>query len=212
MDPVTEPVWFSGTTVIVPTASLSESSSVAGLIEEHLRGVRVRVGMAYALVEPHDPDTQLLDRVREVLASSRTGGIAPSTSDRVHTFDVHYDGADLAAVAGALDLSVDALITHHEATTWRVAKLGFAPGFGYLVAVEPSVDWTAVSRLDTPRRAVPNGSIGLAAGMSCIYPSGMPGGWPLLGRTEAVLFDPTNEADPTLLHPGDTVRFVRGDS
>jgi KipI family sensor histidine kinase inhibitor len=84
-----------------------------------------------------------------------------------------------------------------------VAFTGFAPGFGYLTGLPESL---RQSRLDTPRTRVPAGSVGVAGEFAGIYPRASPGGWRLLGHTDAVLFDPRAER-PTLLAPGDRVRF-----
>jgi len=50
--------------------------------------------------------------------------------------------------------------------------------------------------------------VGLAAGFSGAYPRETPGGWRLIGRTPAPLFDPTADAaSSVLLAPGALVRF-----
>ena len=72
------------------------------------------------------------------------------------------------------------------------------------------LDWSSVSRRDRPRDRVPAGSVALAAGMSAVYPEEMPGGWQLLGRTPARMFDAAHESAPSLLRHSDTVRFVGG--
>jgi KipI family sensor histidine kinase inhibitor len=122
--------------------------------------------------------------------------------------DVVYDGDDLAECAALLGLSAEALVEAHTTARWRVAFTGFAPGFGYLV----SADWPFdVPRLASPRSRVPAGSVGLAAGFSGVYPRETPGGWRLIGRTDAMLFDPAragmDAASPALLAPGTRVRF-----
>ncbi len=87
--------------------------------------------------------------------------------------------------------------------------MGFAAGFGYLVPTGPSLlDWSAVARRDRPRDRVPAGSVALAAGMSAVYPEAMPGGWHLIGQTSVRMFDATDAGSPSLLHPGDLVRFI----
>ena len=124
---------------------------------------------------------------------------------------VDYSGADLAEVAGLLSCGVDEVVSAHQEQAWSVAMMGFAAGFGYLVPIgRPLLDWSSVPRRDRPRDRVPPGSVALAAGMSAVYPEAMPGGWQLLGSTAARLFDAGADASPTLLHPGDVVRFVGG--
>lgn len=116
-----------------------------------------------------------------------------------------YDGADLAATAELLGISVDRLVQDHAAAEWRVAFTGFSPGFGYLV----SSDWVhEVPRLATPRTAVPAGAVGLAAEFSGVYPRSSPGGWRLIATTDLQLWDPA-ATPPALLLPGTLVRFQR---
>ncbi|MFM7064108.1 MAG: 5-oxoprolinase subunit B family protein, partial [Actinomycetes bacterium] len=122
---------------------------------------------------------------------------------------VRYDGPDVDDVARLLGCSRQALTDAHHAQEWTVAMVGFAPGFGYLVPDGPSLlDWSSLPRRSSPRKQVPVGSVAIAAGMSGIYPTVMPGGWHLIGRTDVPMFDPADESRPALLRPGDRVRFV----
>ena len=66
------------------------------------------------------------------------------------------------------------------------------------------------ARLPSPRLRVPAGSVGIGGRQTGVYPVESPGGWRLVGRTPARLFDP-ERADPFLVHAGDTVRFVAVD-
>jgi KipI family sensor histidine kinase inhibitor len=127
-------------------------------------------------------------------------GMPEPASDSV-VLPVRYDGPDLASVADLLDLSPEAVVALHTGSTWTAAFGGFAPGFAYLVPGH--------ARLEVPRRAesrvvVPAGAVGLAGGFSGVYPRASPGGWQLLGTTDAVLWDAERGA---LLRPGTTVRF-----
>lgn len=135
-------------------------------------------------------------------------GIAPratrQSGRRVVEIEVHYDGPDLDAVAQLTGLSVADVIAAHTGRTWQVAFGGFAPGFFYLAGGDPRLD---VPRRSEPRTAVPVGAVGLAGPFSGIYPRSSPGGWQLLGHTDAVLWD-TDRTPPALLNPGWTVRFV----
>ena len=117
--------------------------------------------------------------------------------------DVVYDGADLAAVAELTGLSAGGVVEAHTGTAWRVGFGGFAPGFAYLVGGDPRL---AVPRRSEPRTRVPAGSVGLAGEFSGVYPRESPGGWQLIGRTDAVLWD-TDRPQPALLMPGMWVRF-----
>jgi KipI family sensor histidine kinase inhibitor len=96
------------------------------------------------------------------------------------------------------------VVSAHTATPWRVGFGGFAPGFAYLVGGDPRLE---VPRRAEPRPSVPAGAVGLAGRYSGIYPRSSPGGWQLIGHTDAVLFD-VDADPPALLQPGMTVRFV----
>lgn len=117
---------------------------------------------------------------------------------------VRYDGVDLPEVARLTGLSPAEVVRRHTAPEYLVAFLGFAPGFPYLLGLDPAL---AVPRRDTPRTSVPAGSVGLAGGQTGIYPQATPGGWQLLGRTDLVLFDAQRDP-PALLAAGDRLRFV----
>ncbi|HET7396453.1 MAG TPA: allophanate hydrolase subunit 1 [Gammaproteobacteria bacterium] len=120
-----------------------------------------------------------------------------------HEFAVRYDGPDLQAVAEVTGLTIAEVIGRHSASTYTVAFLGFAPGFPYLVGLDPALQ---VARLKTPRTRVPAGAVAIADQFAGIYPQATPGGWRLLGSTAAKLFDASRDT-PALLAPGDRVRF-----
>ncbi|KAD3514980.1 carboxyltransferase domain-containing protein [Arthrobacter yangruifuii] len=122
---------------------------------------------------------------------------------RTVTIETVYDGADLADVARLTGLSEDAVIAAHSGTSWTGGFGGFAPGFTYLVGGDPVLK---VPRRDTPRTAVPAGSVALAGDYSAVYPRESPGGWQLIGRTGAVMWDLARES-PALVRPGDAVWF-----
>lgn len=116
---------------------------------------------------------------------------------------VVYDGADLDEVGRLTGLGARGVVEAHSSATWVAAFTGFAPGFAYLTGSEPRL---AVPRRDQPRPAVPAGAVALAGEFSGIYPRSSPGGWQLIGRTDAVLFD-VDRTPPALLTPGTRVRF-----
>jgi KipI family sensor histidine kinase inhibitor len=131
--------------------------------------------------------------------------VAAGARSREHRLAVTYDGPDLDDVARLTGLSQEEVVARHLAARYVVAFLGFAPGFGYLVGGDERL---AVSRLDRPRERVPAGAVAIAGPYAGVYPRESPGGWRLLGRTDAILFDAGRET-PALLAPGDRVRFVR---
>lgn len=167
-------------------------------------GIPVRAGLTTVLFA--DPTVPAADLEHALTAYRQADACAAAAA---HVIPVTYTGEDLAAAATAAGISVEQLITAHTTTTWTVAMLGFAPGFPYLTATDPAATdlFSRIGRLATPRTRVPAGSVGVAAAMSCVYPSDMPGGWHLLGTTDITLFDPT-AASPTLLTPGDLVSFT----
>jgi KipI family sensor histidine kinase inhibitor len=116
-------------------------------------------------------------------------------------------GPDLDAAAAHAGLSPQAFVARHAAGRYSVAMLGFAPGFPYLLGLDPAL---AVPRLPTPRTRVEAGSIGIGGDQTGIYPAAGPGGWRIIGRTSQRLFDPARDP-PALLAPGDRVRFVAMD-
>jgi len=128
------------------------------------------------------------------------------TEPRTITLHVVYGGVhgpDLASLAARAHRSVDDLVRAHAAADHRVAFLGFAPGFAYLTGAPGAF---AVPRLATPRVRVPPGSVAVADGYTGIYPAELPGGWHLIGRVAARMFDPDG-SPPSLLRPGDRVVF-----
>ncbi|MEU3752806.1 5-oxoprolinase subunit PxpB [Streptomyces olivoreticuli] len=116
---------------------------------------------------------------------------------------VRYDGADLAEVAALWGVAEEEVARIHSGLEFRVAFCGFAPGFGYLTGLPERLH---VPRRATPRTAVPAGSVGLAGPYTGVYPRSSPGGWQLVGRTDAVLWD-TGREPAALLSPGTRVRF-----
>lgn len=117
---------------------------------------------------------------------------------------VDYDGPDLDHVAEVTGLSRAEVVAAHTSAPWTVGFGGFAPGFAYLVGGDPRL---RVPRRAQPRTTVPAGAVALAGEYSAIYPRSSPGGWQLIGRTDARVWD-LDRDPPALLSPGSEVRFV----
>lgn len=131
---------------------------------------------------------------------------AASETAATLTIPVRYGGEagpDLQALADHAQLDAEAAIALHAGNTYRVAMLGFAPGFAYLTGLDPHL---AMPRRATPRTRIPAGSVAIGGGQTGIYPREGPGGWQVVGRTPLRLFDPARAA-PCLLVPGQNVRF-----
>jgi KipI family sensor histidine kinase inhibitor len=126
-----------------------------------------------------------------------------SDAEAAVTIEVVYDGPDIAELAHVARVSVDDVVRLHVTGSYEVAFCGFSPGFGYLSGIDRRLH---VPRRSTPRVSVPAGSVGIAAGYTCVYPSASPGGWYLIGRTAATLWD-VERTSPALLRPGRQVRF-----
>ncbi|MFJ4209435.1 carboxyltransferase domain-containing protein [Paenarthrobacter sp. NPDC089675] len=125
------------------------------------------------------------------------------TDSRLVVIETVYDGEDLADVAELTGLSVDGVVASHTGQIWTVAFAGFAPGFGYMVGENESL---SVPRRSSPRTAVPAGSVALGGQYSAVYPRRSPGGWQLIGRTGARMWDLDRE-QPALVRPGDRVQY-----
>jgi inhibitor of KinA len=134
------------------------------------------------------------------------GHVRPAEKEPVQ-IQVTYggaDGPDLASVAAFANCSQGEVIRLHSAVVYRVYMIGFLPGFAHLGTVDPRI---AMPRLDAPRLRVAAGSVGIAGAQTGIYPRDTPGGWRIIGRTAAQLFDVARD-EPSMLSAGDRVRFV----
>lgn len=144
-------------------------------------------------------------RLREVLQTQWPDAAPPV--GMLHEIAVAYGGSagpDLMTLARRAGLAPDDFIERHAGAVYTVAFLGFQPGFPYLAGLPPVLQ---APRLASPRVRVPAGSVAVGGAYCGIYPAEGPGGWQLIGRTAAVLFDPVRAA-PALLQPGDRVRFI----
>jgi KipI family sensor histidine kinase inhibitor len=150
------------------------------------------------------PHTTALSHVAQYASTMETAA-APRASHTEIELPVVYDGPDLANVSSLAGVTIEQLIGDHLQRIWTVAFIGFAPGFGYMT----SRDWPHfVPRRGESRLKVPAGAIGLAGEYCGIYPNDSPGGWQIIGHTDAPMWDPARRP-PGLLHPGARVRFVR---
>jgi len=154
-----------------------------------------------------DPFTTDVDGLQAAAEAQWTLPVAARQFGRLVEIPVHYGGehgADLAEVARHCGLTEAEVVQRHTQVDYTVFFIGFQPGFAYLGDLDPAL---ATPRRAEPRLSVPAGSVGIGGAQTGIYPLATPGGWQLIGRTPSKLFDPT-AASPTLLLPGDRVRFV----
>lgn len=157
----------------------------------------------FVLFDPRVRDSAGIARTLRRLASESTAAPRESRLFRIPVAYGGESGPDLAAVARDLEMSPEELARRHAGADFRVAFLGFSPGFAYLTGLPSEL---AVPRLPSPRPRLAAGSVAIAGAYSAIYPAETPGGWRLIGRTAVSLFDP-RAVPPALLAPGDRVSF-----
>jgi KipI family sensor histidine kinase inhibitor len=197
-----------------PYAVLAEVDSVAeaAALYATLRAARLdglvelvpAARTVLAVAAPTAEGRASLDRLPSIVDSFGPAAAPPEDGPLVE-LAIRYDGADLAETAQLLGMPPDEVVRRHAAADYQVAFSGFAPGFGYLTGLPPQLH---VPRLAAPRTRVPAGAVGLAGEFCGVYPRESPGGWRLIGRTDAVLWDAAREP-AALLSPGTRVRFCQ---
>jgi KipI family sensor histidine kinase inhibitor len=192
-------------------ALLVELDDLAAVLALHAEiGRRRAGGWAPSLVDVIPAArTILLDGVTDRAATERQirgWDVRPAAAPDGPVVEIpcRYDGEDLAAVASLWEVTEREAARIHAGTEYRVAFCGFAPGFAYLTGLSEEL---AVPRRPTPRAAVPAGSVALAGPYTGVYPRSSPGGWQLIGSTDAVIWDASRDP-PALLAPGTRVRFT----
>jgi KipI family sensor histidine kinase inhibitor len=192
-------------------ALLVELDDLAAVLALHAEiGRRRAAGWAPSLADVIPAArTILLDGIADPAAAEReiaSWDVRPAAAPDGPVVEIpcQYDGEDLGAVAARWHVTEREAARIHARAQYRVAFCGFAPGFAYLTGLSEEL---AVPRRPTPRTAVPAGSIALAGTYTGIYPRSSPGGWQIIGSTEAVIWDPGRDS-PALLTPGTRVRFA----
>ena len=217
MTPVVQPLGDAALIVTFATelsavANARVHALAASLRERPLATLRDAVDIVPAMVsltvhvEPGMAERIADDlRARAVDVAADAALAAGVEARPIHEIAVRYGGeagpdlADVAAFAGCAPADV---VARHAARVYRVYMLGFLPGFAYLGDVDASI---AAPRRAAPRTRVPAGSVGIAGLQTGVYPQASPGGWQIIGHTDARMFDASSGA---LLQPGDRVRFV----
>lgn len=193
------------TALLLEAADLDEAMRLLPALQAAaLPGVTELVPAARTVLVRFDPRSVAAADLAALLLAVEPSTATAASGDAV-TIPVRYDGQDLEEVAQLLGVPTGELVARHQASTWTVAFTGFAPGFGYLVGDDPLFD---VPRRPSPRTRIPAGSVALAGRFSGVYPKESPGGWQLIGRTDAAMWD-LARPQPALLAPGATVRFER---
>lgn len=164
---------------------------------------------AYATIlleyDPMLTDAEAVERaVREAAHSTATVAHVPARVVEIPTCYGGDLGPDLDDMADEVGLAPDEVIRLHAGANYRVACMGFSPGWAYLMGLPAELE---VPRLRIPRTRIPAGSVAVGGAQTGVYPLESPGGWRLIGRTPLRLFDP-DRPEPFSLRPGDGVRFV----
>ena len=200
-EPVVRPVGDRACVIDLP--SLTEVMALAEALRAQAVSGVIDIVPASTTVLVRCEDRATVRRVAAAVHEWQPNTGHVIAAGHAHDIDVVYDGADLEAVAALTGLSVNEVVAAHTGTAWSAAFGGFAPGFMYLVGGDERL---LVPRLDSPRTRVPAGAVALAGPYSAVYPAESPGGWQLIGHTNTPLWHPA-EAAPSLIAPGDSVRF-----
>ena len=190
------------TAVLAELAGLHDVLALQAVLLEHPLPGQIDVLAAAETVLVKADSAQSARRIAARLPELDLAVQAKSEGKLVQ-IDTLYDGEDLADVGRLTGLGVEGVVAAHTGQVWTVAFGGFAPGFGYMVGENQRLE---VPRRSSPRTAVPAGSVALAGHYSAVYPRQSPGGWQLIGRTAARMWDLGRE-QPALAAPGDRVQF-----
>jgi KipI family sensor histidine kinase inhibitor len=176
------------------------------LAREAIAGVTETVPTYRSLLVHYDPVQIGFDALGDRLIALAQLPVPASANARRWRIPVVYGGEhgiDLEDVAKTLDTTADDIVARHVAGDYRVAMIGFTPGWSYLSGLE---DFLQMPRRQNPRLLTPAGTIsigGVQTGVQCLAG---PSGWHLLGRTAVRTYQ--LHRDPTfLLEPGDAVTF-----
>jgi KipI family sensor histidine kinase inhibitor len=173
------------------------------LSSDPITGTGELIPGARTLLVSYRPSTVSPEQIVQAASSRELGGRVTGAGNLIE-IPVTYNGEDLDEVAGLLGISSAEVVRLHTEREYAVGFTGFAPGFAYLSGGHPDLD---VPRRSSPRTKIPAGSVALAGTFSGVYPRESPGGWQLIGTTEAQMWDLSRDR-PALLLPGDRVRFV----
>jgi KipI family sensor histidine kinase inhibitor len=192
-----------------PPVSLESQQRIWGLnqrLHSYSDVLEVIPGMNNITLILRDPQQSALDAI-ERLQRWWEESEAQLPESRQVEIPVIYggeSGPDLVVVAEHAALTPRQVVELHSSSDYVVFFIGFQPGFPYLGGLDPRLH---IPRRAEPRVAVPAGSVGIGGSQTGVYPLASPGGWQLIGQTRTALFDPLQQP-PTLLRPGDRVRFV----
>lgn len=193
--------------IIDPVISQEVQNAYHALKAKAIEGVYEIIPSYASLMLSYDVMRYDFDAVCALVEACIAGAVvAKEETSRIITIPVYYGrevGLDLELLAQEKNLSVEEIIALHVNEIYTVYAIGFVPGFAYLGQIDERL---ATSRLASPRKVVPKGSVSIADRQSAVYPAQSPGGWKVLGRTPVAMFDASYEG-LSLLHVGDRVRY-----
>jgi KipI family sensor histidine kinase inhibitor len=178
---------------------------------EPIAGVTETVPTYRSLLVHYDPVQIGFEALGEKLMALAQQPASTATKTRRWRIPVAYGGEhgiDLEDVAKTLNTTPDDIVARHTAGDYRVAMIGFTPGWSYLSGLDKSLQ---MPRRQNPRLLTPAGTIaigGVQTGIQCLAG---PSGWHLLGQTAVRTYQ--LHRDPTfLLEPGDAITFASVDA
>ena len=198
---------------VLRVASCIRNGAIPGVIEVTTAFSTVAVFYNPARVAAVDPNLleSLAIQIRAALAEENAvASSGQQTRTEAIEIPVCYDAEfalDLEAVAQHTTLSAVEVVRRHASAEYRVACVGFTPGFPYLSGLPAEL---ATPRHATPRAQVAAGSVAIGGEQTGVYPITSPGGWKIIGRTPLRLFD-IRRSEPALLAAGDRVRLRQVD-
>jgi len=194
---------------VIDEANMPWMLAAAARLREHFASGLIDLVPSYTTLMIHYDLAKLNPNQATELIHAAMANLAPDPQAKgtQHVLPVWYDlsvGPELSLLAKRSGLSIGEVIATHSQHEYQVFALGFAPGFAFMGLVE---DIIAAPRLNTPRKRVAAGSVGIAERQTAAYPVVSPGGWNLIGRTPVKLFDRQREGY-SLMQPGDSVCFA----
>jgi len=175
-----------------------------------IAGVTETVPTYRSLLVHYDPGQIDFDTLAEKLLTLAKVPAPPNGRTKHWRVPVAYggeNGIDLEDVAKQLDTTPDEIVARHIAGDYRVAMIGFTPGWSYLSGLEKFLH---MPRRQNPRLLTPAGTVsvgGVQTGVQCLAG---PSGWHLLGRTPVRTYQ-LHRKPTFLLEPGDRISFARVD-
>ncbi len=146
------------------------------------------------------------ESLKKLLKNSINYDFSGNLEEKVINIDVYYGlevGLDLERIAFEKSLTIEEIIEIHSNKIYNVYAIGFLPAFAYLASVDERI---SISRLQTPRKEIPKGSVAIANNQTAVYPQNSPGGWNIIGKTAFEVFD-KNLENLSIFEVGNRINF-----